>query len=365
MIRGILRLATAVAGILRFESQSVAPVAGEGDAKWNKLFPVDTTRFRRDFPGGRITLTRSYLQSFVRNWEKQGKVALPVDYWHDDESPDSIASGWIEDLELRADGLYARIKWTAAAKAKIDADELRFLSPSFIHDGMDSTTGQRQGPTLLGAALLNKPFLFDLPRVAAGAVPHLTHTQESNVDKKLICAALGMPEDTADDVLIEKMKSLCGASAKMAAELTEKVELAAKPFKVELSAAREQVTALQAEVSKLKSEKTDAEIATFLGTLEAEKKLLPANRDTAKEICLKMGLEFAKKHFAAAAPVVPEGEKGFKGEDTTKLSKEQAVSALETELARLQKDNPGLSVREARKRLAAEKPELLRMSASA
>ena len=259
-----------------------------------------------------------------------------------------------------------RIKWTAAAKARIDADELRFLSPSFVHDGIDSTTGNRQGPTLLGAALLNKPFLFDLPRVAAGAAhSHHPNTQENDMDKKLVCAALGMPEDTADDVLIEKMKSLCGAGAKMAQELAEKVELTSKPLKVELSAAREQVTSLQAEVSKLKGEKTEAEIATFLGQLEAEKKLLPANRDTAKEICLKMGLEFAKKHFASSATVVPEGEKGFKGEDTTKLSKEQAVSALETELARLQKDNPGLSVREARKRLAAEKPELLRMSASA
>lgn len=364
MIHHVLRLAAAVAGVLRFESQSVA-ATGEGDAKWNKLFPVDTTRFRRDFPGGRITLTRSYLQSFVRNWEKQGKVALPVDYWHDDESPDSIASGWIEDLELRADGLYARIKWTAAAKAKIDADELRFLSPSFVHDGTDSTTGQRQGPTLLGAALLNKPFLFDLPRVAAGAVPRLTHTQENDMDKKLICAALGMPEDTADDALIERMKSLVSAGAKMAADVEAKVELAAKPFKVELSAAREQVTKLQATVAKLEAEKAEAEVATFLGQLEAEKKLLPANRDTAKEICLKLGIEFAKKHFAAAAPVVPEGEKGFKGEDTTKLSREQATAAFDAEIARLQKENPNLSVREARRILGQQKPELLRMSVSA
>lgn len=352
--------------VLRFESQALAALGELVEPKWNKIFPVDVTRYRRDFPNGKLALTREFLSSFVRNWERMGKAPLPVDYWHDDDSPDSIASGWIENLELRADGLYALIKWTAAARARIGADELRFLSPSFVLDMQDTTTGKPMGPTLLGAALLNKPFLFDLPRVAAGRDPSPTPTHQENTTmlRALLLTLFALPEVTTDDALADKIRQLKAENTKLATDVESKIELTSKPLKVDLAAAKEQVTKLEADVLKLKDEKRDAEIATFIGQLESEKKLLPANKDSAREICLKMGMEFAKKHFAAAPAIVPTGEQGFKGKDGDTLTAEQATNQMEQEIARLQKEDPSLSYREARKRLGAEKPELLKLASS-
>lgn len=357
----VIDLAAPASDVLRFDSQAVGAAA---DGAWNLLFPMDTTRFRKDFPGGKITLSRAYLSSFVKNWERMGKAALPVDYWHDDESPQSIASGWIEELELRAEGLFARIKWTTAAKAKIAADELRFLSPSFTPDGFDTTTGQRMGPTLMGAALLNKPFLFDLPRVAAGRDPSPTPPPQENhhMLRTLLLSIFALPEITTDEVLADAVRKMKADGVKFAAELSEKIELTSKPLKLELATAREQVVKLEADVTKLQTEKKDTEIGLFLTKLESEKKLLPANRESAKEICLKMGMDFATKHFASAAPIVPTGTIGFNAGGGTELTAEQVTNQVDAELARIQKEDPSLTTSQARKRLSAEKPELLKLA---
>lgn len=349
----------------RFESLPIASIEGDASPKWNKLFPLGVTRFRRDFPNGKITLSAAYLGAMVKNWERWNKPALPVDYWHDDDSPESIASGWIEDLELRADGLYGLIKWTAKARERIAADELRFLSPSFAPDMEDPTSGQRQGPTLLGAALLNKPFLFDLPRVAAGREPSTTTPKENTMLRTLLLTIFALPEVTTDETLADRVRALKAENVKLSTEQDEKIELTSKPLKVELAAARETVTKLEADVAKLKTEKQDAEIATFLGQLETDKKLLPANRESAKQICLKMGMDFARAHFAAAPAVVPTGEQGFKGKDEDAKSPEQATAQLDAEIARLQKEDSNLTYREARKLLGAQKPELLKLASEA
>lgn len=360
----IIDLAAAAPSLIRFDSQNVAAPGEDAEGAWNKIFPVDVTRFRADFPGGKIALTKAYLSGLVKNWERMGKPALPVDYWHDDASPDSIASGWIQSLELRGDGLYARIKWTATAKARIAADELRFLSPSFALDMMDPMTGKPQGPTLLGAALLNKPFLFDLPRVAASREPSTPPPhQENAMLRTLLLSLFALPEVTTDELLAERVRTLKAENLKFAADLAEKIELTSKPLKVELAASREEVTKLLADVTKLQAEKQDAEISTFLGKLESEKKLLPANRDSAKAICLKMGMEFATKHFASASPIVPTGVIGFGSKEGEELTAEQVTAQLDTEMERIKKEEPSLTFSEIRKRLGATKPELLKLAA--
>jgi phage I-like protein len=312
-------------------------------------------------------MSREFLAKMVANWERINKAPLPVDYWHDDESPTSIASGWIEGLELRDDGLYGLIKWTAAARARILADELRCLSPSFALDGWDTTTGKRQGPTLLGAALLNQPFLFDLPRVAAGRAPSSTPhpSQENTMLRTLLLSLFAMPEVTTDEALAEAVRKLKADNLKLGNEMNEKVEFTSKPLKVELAAARETVVKLEADLAKAKSDALGVEVDAFLVKLESEKKLLPANRESAKEICLKMGMEFAKKHFGAATPIVPVGEVGIRGKGGDEaVAPEQVTQQLDDELERIRKDTPGLTYSEARKRLAAEKPELLKLAAS-
>ncbi len=152
-----------------------ADATGAADQpKWQMLFPLGTFH-NGGWPKEGITIDPAFCDTMVANWKKRGNPALPVDYLHRgafDELPvdQQIASGWIENLEARTDGLWAQVKWTPKARELIAADEYRFLSPEFHLKGIDAHTGKPQGPTLVGAGLLNRPAFQEMPRVAAAAV---------------------------------------------------------------------------------------------------------------------------------------------------------------------------------------------------
>jgi len=193
-----------------------APPAGY---KWNKLFPFGT-RHRYDFPDGSMTFDHAFFEAMVRNFAKVAATGaeLPVDYYHRGTSgndpvrnEDKVAAGWIGQLKIsgdgsdQSDGLWGAFKWNDKAKAHILADELRYLSPTFREDAVDRTTGLEQGPTLFGAALLNDPFLQDLPKVAAAA--HPKYPEHRRMDHATACKHFGLdPEQTSPEQLAEHMK---------------------------------------------------------------------------------------------------------------------------------------------------------------
>lgn len=288
--------------------------------KWCQLFPLNVTRHRGDFPGGEITFDSGFLSTMVANWVKSGRHALPVDYFHrggsaNDGLPveEKVASGWIEDLRLGPSGLEALINWTERARGHIQADELRYLSPSFSVDGNDKQNGGRQGPTLHGAALLNDPYLEELPRVAASNTPPTTAPaattpkKETHMDKKQICTALGLPEDTTDEMLsaaMAKCKAYLAAPvvdpatqpapAAMAAlsSKAEKLELANDTLKTSLSAAVKRVEELEAAAATEK-------MTRLCDELISAKKVLPAQREQVVAMAKATSIDDARKFFSA------------------------------------------------------------------
>jgi len=152
--------------------QVALDAAGADEAKWQLVCRVGETRSRSDF--GTITFSREFLESMVRNWEREGRPEKPWNYFHrgakSDTSlrnEDKLAAGWVKDMKVDAEGLKLLTRWTPKAKAAILAEELKFPSMEFHENGIDSKTGQPQGPTFYGCALTNNPFLTDLPPVEA------------------------------------------------------------------------------------------------------------------------------------------------------------------------------------------------------
>lgn len=311
---------------IRFEGIAVvnpADAKGIAEPKWNQLF-VGGTRFRQDFPDGSIEFDVEMFKEMLGNWTSHGKPALPVDYAHDETG---IAAGWILDMKLEDGVPFGLIKWTDRARAAIQADELRYLSPTFSTDAWDSTTGKKCGAMLYGAALLNTPFLHDLPRVAAGRDFNATNQEVTRMDKKQVCAALGLDPTTADDKVIEELGK-CAAAAKnaqqLAAELEGKIELTTKPLKGALDAANGEVAKLAAEVESLKTvkaaletEKRDAAIEKLTSRLTSEGRIVPAQKDSVKEYALALGIDKAEGFFGALRPVVSTKEIGISGEATS------------------------------------------------
>ena len=118
--------------------------------------------------------------------------------------------GWIESLRYEpGQGLFASIRWTEGAKAFIEQDEYRFISPVFSFNPQNGDVLE-----LKGAALTNVPALDGLGAVAATEdFPPSDTPQPETVMNALnrLKQLLGLPEDAAEETLqaeLDKLESL-------------------------------------------------------------------------------------------------------------------------------------------------------------
>lgn len=341
-------------GVFRADVSQRVVVERDAEGRaWQPLFPLGTWH-RKDFPGGKMELTPDLFEEFIANWKAEGSPALPVDYEHNETD---IASGWIEDLRIASSGeLEGAIKWTDAAAAEIKADQRRYLSPTWAMQHTNRQTGEKAGPWLYGAALTNSPFFHSMPRVAASSADadETTHspTTEKHMDKKRICAALGMSEDCSDEEVMAALEAKCKA-ALTASDNEGKLTAALKSA----SDNTEKLTARVAELEKKhKDELFERDFeAAFDASLKEGRQGLPALKDTLKATAKAIGLDEAKK-MMAALPGVPMSEKGIGGAGDIDATPEDAVKQIETLVA--EKMKAGVKATEAYRLVAAEHPKL-------
>lgn len=295
---------------------------------WNQLFPRGKWH-REDYPGGAITYDDAFFQRLIDNWKASGSRPVPIDYYHRGHSvdgdgnsiDDKVAAGFMHDFEVRPAGMFALCEWTERGGGYVKAGELRYISPTFQLDWLNPTTGKRAGPRLLAAGLLNDPFFTtlpklaarDMPRVAASATPPPPTPKEPNMEKKLLCAALGIAEDTADESLMQTLQK-CGAWLKTPADEETKKQAAlqgaltsqAKDFealKQAHAALAAKNTELIAAVDKLASEKRAADVEAVVEAHKAH--FVPAQRDVARKLVQTAGLEDGAKMLASWPVVAP------------------------------------------------------------
>ncbi|GHB24382.1 phage protease [Salinicola rhizosphaerae] len=124
------------------------------------------------------------------------------------------AAGWVDprSLEWRADGLYGRVKWTAAAKAAIDDDSYRYLSPVFPYDAQSGDVLD-----LLHVGLTNTPAIdtgtiteLAAARMSSGRTPN--DQEVTTVDREKLIAALGLKADATDEQIDQKIAALKAGS---------------------------------------------------------------------------------------------------------------------------------------------------------
>lgn len=278
--------------------------------KWSMLFPLGVTRHREDFPDGKITFDAKFLASMVMNWNKEGKPERVINFNHAQPGQvpykETVAAGWIQDLKLEADGLYALIKWTDEAKTMILADQFRYLSPEFATECMSKETGSNQGPTLFGAALLNTPFLVEMPKVAASEQPKKVNL----MDLKKLAVALGLP-DSANEEDVMKQCAYLSDFVKKAQPTGQSAmsELVLASESAKVVALNERVTALEASLAektekleKIETEKKNLEVKNYFDDLVKKGIVPPAHRQGLEQIALANGLESVK--FLSSAPAM-------------------------------------------------------------
>lgn len=140
----------------------------------------------RGHHAGEFEFTRATFTKIVENFrahpqyrKNHSSDVVPWDVSHASELPVSEQPpegaqivGWVRDLRV-VDGkggraeLQALTRWLPTGQQKVKSGETPWASVAVVFDAIDPVSGERVGPMLTSIAITPKPFLEDLPRLAA------------------------------------------------------------------------------------------------------------------------------------------------------------------------------------------------------
>jgi len=110
---------------------------------------------------GKIEFTADRLKTFADGVNKRITGVIPdIDYDHKKRT--DIAAGWVQQAEVRDDGLWIFVEWTPKAYEAIKNKEYKYFSPEFVDSWTHPKSGQTFSDVLRGGALTNRPFLKDI-----------------------------------------------------------------------------------------------------------------------------------------------------------------------------------------------------------
>lgn len=107
---------------------------------------------------GKVEIDKKMLKGFIKNFDnKVAGIDISIDYDHETRE----AAGWLKSLFLSVDEktLLGEIKWTPKGALALSDKEFRYFSPEYSLNFVHPHTGKSFGATLLGGALVNRPFL--------------------------------------------------------------------------------------------------------------------------------------------------------------------------------------------------------------
>lgn len=166
------------------DAAGAAPGAGVPD--WVQITPPGPALRGRDGRSWTMPAPESVVAQFRA--DAASGIAVPVDLEHATETSGGPAVGWVEDLEVRAGALWARVAWNAAGREALEGRAFRFLSPAFLFDPATS-----QVLRLRSVGLTNRPN-FPLPALNRA-------NTETPMDPEVLNALGLRPEATAADAV--------------------------------------------------------------------------------------------------------------------------------------------------------------------
>lgn len=303
------------------------------------------------------------------------KSAFVIDYEHQSlrsaaNGQPAPAAGWATAFEWREGlGLFATdVRWTEAAKARIEADEYRYISPVIQ---FDERTGTVLG--VINAALVNTPALLGMAPVSQAAEAALaalsaqaaqSQTQEDSMNLlQLLIAALGLKAEATETEALSAIAALKNrAEAQpaipqaLAAALEIKADAPVDTAVASIAALKTRaaggeqstvatIAALQAQVAQLTASRHGEQVEQLVSQALKDGKLVPATVEWARNLG-KADLA-ALQGFLAAAPALSVATPQTGGQPPA--GQQAALSAEEQQVCTLL----GLSADDYRKQRAA------------
>ena len=300
-----------------------AALTGAGDARqWAHLMPAGSVLAR---DGRRWTVDAEAV--VAHTIARSGDTDIVIDYEHQSQLAGSNgqpapAAGWIEQIEVRADGIWGHVRWTERAREMLKNKEYRYISPTFLHNKSGSVEA------IVAAALTNLPAL-DLAALAK------THTQPKTEMKFIekLAGLLGLAKDADEGAALTKVQSLIDqnthhvalakalaidttakADEQLAAAkaLVDKAEAIGKPPDPDPAAyvPREEFTAVAKTLAGLQTAQTNAAATAAVDQAVSAGKVTPATRSWAERYA-QSDLEGFLAYCQAAPMIIAPGEAGW------------------------------------------------------
>lgn len=187
---------------------------------WFQLIPFGEVKNAWEDADGELheinqVFDREALDFIVSNF----KPGVLIDFEHDSTRNDrsSRAAGWIEELQLREDGLYYRPKWSASGRAAIEGGDYRFISPTFLIAELIKINDDTYRPTRLDSAgLTNVPAIRGQKPISNdGKEPSPTNQNQNRKETmKAIAAELGKAESATEAELVAEIQVIKNRASK-------------------------------------------------------------------------------------------------------------------------------------------------------
>lgn len=259
-----------------------------------KLFPLGLVRSQK---GNFLVDDEAYTS--ILNHFKAHHVDIPIDYEHQTlQDVQAPAAGWIKDLTLKQDGVYASVEWTEKAAQYLAAKEYRYLSPV-----VSIRESDRKALLLHSAALTNTPAIDGMTAIVnstkVGSPSKTSADDAEGNDDKL---PPKFSEPGADDPS-EFIKGLCAML-----QLPDDAPL--PDIENRLAELLQGQAALKMEVNSLRFEAHKYKVEEAVTTALKTGKLMPYQKDWAFRSAMSQ-LEAFKDWVETAPQVVPMGEIDF------------------------------------------------------
>ncbi len=291
---------------------------------WLRLLPMGEVSLVDGRPS--FLVDAESLAEVVQAFAARG-TDLVIDYEHQSlKGGQAPAAGWIKDLEVREDGLWAQVEWTEQAEEYIRRREYRYFSPVLRLD-----PESRRPRELMNVGLTNAPAIRGLtPLVAKWGGEALAAAKAADLLEGnptwAICgetfeaaeelkARLGLEAGTTGATLLREAAALL---RDLACQLGLPAEAEASRIKGRVEALKANETdtqKLQTELTDLKARLQEETVNRMVEEALMAGKISPAQREWALSYC-RQDPESFKTYVDKAPRVVPVGERLNLGEES-------------------------------------------------
>lgn len=328
-------------------NKQVALVSG---AEWHLIAPIgEIPGTMLGEKGGKIRIVQVLNREALQKIAERVKEPILVDreHWSDDPDGDTSAMAWINNVELREDGLYARFEWTDEGMKAVENKRYRFVSPVFAVPVTNKAGARVQPLALLSVALTNKPNIKGLVPLRNRAADDAHEAENTGGSRmKGVLTLLGLQEDAEESSVISAIQALMDRAAK-----ADEVKARAETAEAEAATAKNKVAEFETKALEREADEFCAANEAVIRNKDDIRALYVENKAATLKLVAAMKPAEAKpaaKVLNRADAKQPEGQ--AQDQARVRQEREKVVEGLVK--------NKGMSYADAYAHAATTRPEL-------